>query len=135
MAQHGKATAFKIDNAGGTLTDISAYCNNVDFSWDVDTPESTTFGDDDREYITGLKGATISISGFWESTAADALLGTIVGLAAALEFEYGPEGSAAGVKYSGTCICTNYSIGSPVDGIATFTADFQITGAVAKGTW
>ena len=134
--EHGKGTVLKLDNSGGTLTDLSAYLNNVDFSRDVDTPESTVFGNDDRTYIAGLRNATISISGFWESAALDALVGTILGQATALEFEYGPGGSTAGdIKYSGSCYCTNYSISNPVDGIVSFTADFQITGAVTRTTW
>ncbi len=28
---HGKDSVFKLDNSGGSLTDISAYVKNVDF--------------------------------------------------------------------------------------------------------
>ena len=28
---HGKDSVFKLDNASGSLTDISSYVNNVDF--------------------------------------------------------------------------------------------------------
>jgi hypothetical protein len=134
--EHGKVTVFKIDNSGGTLTDISSYLNNVDFSREVDVPESTVFGLSDRTYIEGLRTASFSISGFWESANLDALLGTILGQTAALEFEYGPGGSTAGdIKYTGSAYCTNYSVSNPVDGIVTFSADFQVTGGVTRGTY
>lgn len=134
--EHGKGTVLKLDNSGGTLTDISAYLNNVDFSHEIDTPESTVFGNNDRTYIAGLKTATFSISGFWEASNLDALVGTILGQTAALEFEYGPGGSTSGdIKYSGSAFCTNYSISNPVDGIVSFTADFQCTGSVARGSY
>jgi len=134
--EHGKVTVFKLDNSGGTLTDLSAYLNNVDFSREIDTPESTVYGLDDRTYIAGLRTASFSISGFWETANLDALVGTIVGQTAALEFEYGPGGQASGdIKYTGSCYCTNYSISNPVDGIVSFTADFQVTGAVSRGTY
>jgi hypothetical protein len=133
--EHGKITVFKIDNSGGTLTDISAYCSNVDFSRDVDTPETTTFGNDDRTYIAGLRGATIAVTGFWDATLDNTLQG-VIGQAATLTFEYGPQGSSSGaVRYTGECIMTNYSPGSPVDGVASFSVDFQITGAVTRNTY
>lgn len=134
--EHGKGTVFKLDNSGGTLTDISAYVNNVDFSWEADTPETTVFSLDDRTYIAGLKNATLSVSGFYESANADAILGVVVGQSASLTFEYGPQGSSSGaIKYTGECFLTNYSIGSPVDGVVTFSADFQITAAVSRTTY
>lgn len=132
--EHGKSTVFKIDNSGGTLTDISAYCNNVDFPREVDAPETTTFGVDDRTYIVGLRGATLSIAGFWDSTV-DSVLAGIVG-SGLVTFEYGPQGSTSGeIRYTGECILTSYAQGSPVDGVATFTADFQITAAVTRNTY
>jgi len=132
---HGKNTVFKIDNSGGTLTDISAYCNNVDFPREVDAPEVTTFGDDDREYIVGLRTATISVSGLWDATL-DGVLGPDLDAGIILDFEYGPAGSGGGsVKYSGSCILTSYGHTSPVDGAAAFSADFQVTGAVTRGTF
>eukprot|EP01050_Picozoa_sp_SAG11_P036669 SAG11_NODE_14070_length_626_cov_1.263757_1_plen_70_part_10 len=66
---HGKDSSFKLDNASGSLTDISAYVNSVDFPQTVDLAETTTLGDDNKEYIVGLKDATISIAGAWDSTA------------------------------------------------------------------
>ena len=132
--EHGKVTVFKIDNSVDSLTDISAYCNNVDFPREVDTPETTTFGNDDRTYIAGLRTATMSVSGFWDSVV-DGVLAGVVGTGE-LSFEYGPQdATASNVKYTGECILTSYGQGSPVDGVATFTADFQITGAVTRGTY
>ncbi len=132
--EHGKSTVFKIDNSGGTLTDISAYCNNVDFPREVDTPETTVFGVDDRTYIVGLRTGTISVSGLWDATL-DGVLGPIVG-SGLVTFEYGPQGAASGeVRYTGECILTSYSQSSPVDGVATWTADFQVTAAVTRNTY
>jgi hypothetical protein len=81
---HGKTAVFKIDNSGGSLQDISAYCDNVDFPLTSDTAEVTTFGDASKEYIAGLKDATVSISGSWDATA-DAILAGIVGVAGTFE--------------------------------------------------
>jgi hypothetical protein len=74
---HGKDSVFKLDNASGSLTDISAFVNNVDFPETADVAETTTLGDSSKSYIVGLKDATISISGLWDSTL-DAILGVVV---------------------------------------------------------
>ena len=130
---HGKTAVFKIDNSGGSLTDISAYCDNVDFPLTADTAEVTTFGDSSKEYIAGLKDATISISGSWDATS-DAVLAGIIGVAGT--FEYGPAGSTGGlVKFTGEAICTGYTVTAPVGDKVSFSAEFQVTGAVTRTTF
>jgi hypothetical protein len=39
------------------------------------------------------------------------------------------------VKYTGEAILTSYSISNPVADVVTFSADFQVTGAVTRGTY
>jgi hypothetical protein len=130
---HGKTAEFQIDNSGGSLTDISAYCDNVDFPLTADTAEVTTFGDASKEYIGGLKDATISISGSWDATA-DGVLAAIIGLTGS--FQYGPAGTTGGnIKYTGECICTSYNVTAPVGDKVSFSAEFQVTGAVTRGTY
>lgn len=130
---HGKSAVFKVDNSGGSLTDISAYCDNVDFPITADTAEVTTFGDSSKEYVAGLKDATISIGGSWDATA-DGVLAPIVGVAGS--FEYGPAGSTAGnIKFTGEAICTGYTVTAPVGDKVSFSAEFQVTGAVTRGTY
>jgi hypothetical protein len=51
-------------------------------------------------------------------------------------YVFGPEGTASGkVKYTGSCILTNYTKNVPVGGIVTFSADFQCTGDETKTTY
>jgi predicted secreted protein len=131
---HGKDSSFKIDNSGGSLTDISAYVNNVDFPETVDVAETTTLGDSAKSYIVGLSDATISISGLWDATL-DGVLGGIMGQSATVSFEYSPEGTASGkIKYTGEAIATSYNQASPVGDVVTFSADLQVSGAVTRGT-
>jgi len=136
---HGKGFAFKIDNAAGTLQTLTAYLDSVDFNNTVDTAESTTAGAEAKTYLSGQSDATLSISGKYDSTAStgpDVILNGLVGLEATSSFEYGPEGGTTGkVKYSGECFLTSYVVSSPVGDVVTFTADFQVTGAVTKGTF
>lgn len=131
---HGKDSKFKVDNSGGSLTDISTYVNSVDFPETVDVAETSTLGDASKSYIVGLKDATIGIAGLWDATL-DGVLAPVVGQAATLSFEYSPAGSGSGaIKYTGECILTNYAQNSPVGDVVSFTADFQVSGNVTRGT-
>jgi hypothetical protein len=138
--QHGRDGEFKLDDSSFTLRDLSNFVGNVDFPRDVDAPETTVFGNaGDRTYIAGgLRGATMSISGFWDptnSTGPDDVLSGVLGATGSLTFNYNPSGTGAGkVEYSGESILTNYSVSQPVDGVISFTADLQVTGAVTRST-
>tara|TARA_R100001015_G_C4602982_1_gene157962 strand:- start:507 stop:917 length:411 start_codon:yes stop_codon:yes gene_type:complete len=131
---HGKDSVFKLDNASGSLTDISSFVNNVDFPETADVSETTTLGADNKTYIAGLKDATISLAGLWDATA-DAIFGAVVGQSATLSYEYSPEGTASGkIKYTGEAILTSYAISSPVGEAVGYSADLQVSGAVTRGT-
>jgi predicted secreted protein len=131
---HGKDSVFKLDNASGSLTDISTYVNNVDFPETADVSETTTLGADNKTYIAGLKDATISLAGLWDATA-DAIFGAVVGQSATLSYEYSPEGTASGkIKYTGEAILTSYAISSPVGDAVGYSADLQVSGAITRGT-
>jgi hypothetical protein len=135
---HGKKSVFKIDNAGGSLTDISAFCNEVSLSRDIETAETTTFGDDDKEYIIGLKDATISVSGQFDAAGAstiDAVLAGILGQDASVSFEYLPGGGTVGASnpaYRGECYLTSYEVSGSVGDVTSFSASFQCTGAITR---
>ena len=131
---HGKSSVFKLDNASGSLTDISSFVNNVDFPETADVAESSVLGASNKTYLVGLRDASISISGLFDATV-DAILGAVVGQTATLSYEYSPEGTASGkVKYTGEAILTNYALSSPVGDVVAYSADLQCSGAVTRGT-
>ena len=133
--RHGKSAVFKVDNAAGTLTDISNTLNTVSFPREAETLETTSFGSSDRTYIVGFKNGTISIDGSFDATV-DTHLAAILGQDATVSFEYGPEGSTATyTKYTGECIMTSYETSAGVSDIVSFTASFQISGAVTRATY
>ncbi|MGH3848413.1 MAG: phage tail tube protein [Pseudonocardiaceae bacterium] len=138
---HGKNTIFKLDDSGGTLRDLSAYLNNVDFPRDQNVPETTTFGvaGGSRTYLTGLNSATITVAGQYDSTATsgpDVVLSGLINAATTATFEYGPEGGSSGkVKYTGEALLTSYQTSSSVDGVCTFSGALQITGQVTRTTF
>lgn len=135
--RHGKNAVFKVDNSGGTLTDISAYLDDISMPRSIETAETTTFGvtGGAKTYVVGLNDATISVSGKYDSTV-DAHLAAVLGQEASLSFEYGAAGSTVGfIKFTGECFLTKYDLKSPVGDVVTFSADFQITGPVTRGTY
>lgn len=130
---HGKSTNFQIDDTGGTIRDISSVLTSVDFPETIETAETTAFGATSKAYIVGLRDASVSVSGSWDATVDGYFIGTEP---ASRSFVFGPAGSTSGnVKYTGEAILTNYSISNPVGDTATFSADFQVTGDVTRGTY
>ena len=133
--RHGKSTVFKVDNSGGSLTDISNTLTDVSFQRSVDTAETSAFGDSAKTYIVGLSDATVSVSGNYDATV-DAHLAGVLGQAATLSFEYGPEGSTSTfVKYTGECILTSYEKSGAIGDVVTYSAEFQVTGAVTRDVY
>jgi hypothetical protein len=136
---HGKALVFKIDSAAGTLQPLTTFVDSVDFNNSVDTAETTTAGAEAKTYVSGQSDSTLSISGKYDRTATTgphAILTGLIGLETTSTFEYGPDGSVAGyVKKTGECFLTSYVVSSPVGDVVSFSADFQVTGAITETVW
>jgi len=133
--RHGKAAVFKIDDSGGTLRNISDALNSISFPREAEVLETTSFGSSDRTYIVGFKNGTISIEGSFDATY-DGYLAGALGQDATLSFEYGPEGSTSTyTKYTGECILTSYESTAGIGDVVSISAEFQITGAVTRGTY
>lgn len=139
-AIHSKLSVVKLDTAGGVLTDISVYCNSVEFGQELDLLDITAFGATSKAYLLGFADATFTLEGFWDRTI-DVQLAALydafrAGTLASATFEYGPEGTTAGdKKYTGECVMTSYSKSSAIEDPVTFTAEFQVTGAVTDTTY
>lgn len=137
---HGKSSLFKVDNSGGSLVDLSAFCEDVSLSRDIETAEVTTFGDSAKEYITGLTDATISISGKFDANGAssvDSVLSGILGQAATVTYNYRPNSaaiSATNPEYQGEAILTSYEVAGSVGDAVTFSAELQCSGAITRAT-
>ena len=133
--RHGKSAVFKIDDSGGTLRDISDACNSITFPREAEVLETTSFGSSDRTYIVGFKNGTISVEGSFDATY-DGYLAGILGQDATVSFEYGPEGSTSTrTKYTGECLLTSYETSAGVGDVVSFSASFQISGAVTRGAY
>lgn len=137
---HGKKSLFKIDNSAGTLTDISAYLDEVGLPRSIETAETTTFGNDAKTYITGLTDATVSLSGKFDAASAsavDQVLTGILGSASTVSWAYrvnSASTSATNPEYQGEGILTSYEITGSVGDAVTFSAELQCSGAITRAT-
>ena len=135
--KHGKGTVFWLDNSGGSLINLSAFIVSTSMSRSKDVAEVTTFGDNDKEYVAGLRDGTISLEGKWDPTL-DAHMNAVLALntETTQTFEYGPEGGGSGaVKYTGEAHLTSYEPDSPLEDATGWSAELQITGVVTRTTF
>lgn len=142
--QHGKDTHIALGTKGSetSTTDVSDSVNETTLPEEVETGDTTTYGNGARTYVAGLSNATLSISGVWNPTI-DAHLADLVGNDIPVAFDFGPAGNGTGaVKYSQTggagspgLLLTSYEISNPVGDTVTFSAEFQVSDAITRGTF
>ena len=133
--RHGRGTAFSLDSTAGTLVNLSSGLTEVSLSRDLDTAEITSFGDNDKSYIPGLRGATISLSGMFSSTHAEVLDGIFgVNSTATRSWEWNPDGSTAASRHllKGEAFPTSLEYGSSVDDKVSLSCELIVSGAVTS---
>ena len=130
---HGKDAAVYVTDSGGSERNLTDYATSVGLPVEVETAEVSTLGDDDKVYVTGLRDRTISIEGKWDGTVDGYLSGLLGGTARA--WKVFPAGSAAGRPfYSGSAILTSYEVTADIGDAVGFSAEFQNSGTVTRGT-
>ena len=131
--RHGKGANLKIANASGSLVNLSSGIDEMSIDRALDTAEVSSFGDNDKSFIAGLRGATISFSGMFASTHAEILDG-IFGHTTNPGFEFSPDGSTASGRHllTGTGLLTSLNYGAKVDDRVTVSAEFLVSGAVTS---
>ena len=138
--KHGKSAYFALDGTAASLVAISDTLNEITMPREIETAETTAFGNTDKTYITGLADATISLSGMFDATVDTMINGDIANLksgsVSTLSFEYGPSGSTSSLpKFTGEALITSYEIGSPVGDVVTYSLELQVTGGVTATTF
>ena len=133
--RHGKGSNVKIDSTAGSLVNFSSGLDEATFSRALDTAEITSFGDNDKSYIPGLRGATFSVSGMFSSTHAEVLDG-VFGDATSTTYsvEYSPDGSTAAGRHLllFEVIPTSLEYAASVSERVNLSAEYIITGAVTS---
>ena len=103
---------FLIDDTGGTQRDLSLYITEVNgLLGDRLLRELTRRSDSSAVFLPSVENSRVSVRELFDDTASSgpaAVLGPLGTHATAVDFEYGPEGTASGaVKYSGNCWVRN----------------------------
>lgn len=128
-----------VDNAAGSIQNLSTYFDSVDYSFDIDSLDVSSFGSAHRSYISGMNGATFSLSGPYDVTAWSHFTGCIAAQnagTASFSVDYGPAGSVSGqARVRQEVIVTNVSPPSSVGGRVEFSVSLQATGAGTLGTF
>lgn len=131
---HGKNAVLKIADSGDVLQDLSSYVTSTGLPRSADSHDVTTLGSTSHKHAPGLlDNGSIPLEGQWDATV-DGILDGILGVEDQ-SFEYFPAGEPVGAskpKYSGVGQLVSYEVTTPVDGMATFSAEFQIDGDVTR---
>jgi len=128
---HGKKTAVFLGGA-----ELTRFFNEASVSRDVETAETTAFGDDDKNYIIGLRDGTISASGMFDGDAGavDQEIQATLGADAADVITIGPEGPFADkVSYSCSARKTSHETSSPVGDVVSASLSIQADGGIDRG--
>lgn len=132
----GKDVAVKIDGNGTVLTDITSHLNSASLSAPNSLLEDSALGDEERTYVAGLSGATVSMSGFYNSTV-EGLLGPFVGnrtskAGGTLQYQAYAINSTTERVYRGEVLYSNVQVSGAPDSLETFSADATFTGVVTR---
>lgn len=132
-----KDMRLKIDNSGGTLTDITSYLSSVSIRAIQDTIEDTSMADEEKSYLFGQAGATIPFSGMVNTTT-DGIFGPLVGnrTTATKTIEYrayftNTTGNV-GRFYNGEVRLTSVEYSGSTNSLQTFSCDAVFDGMVNR---
>jgi len=127
-----KNQTIKLDNAAGTLTDITAYLTSETLSGIQDLIDQTSMSLEEKSYLFGQAGATMQIAGFVNSTT-NGILGPLIGnrttatktfqRAATTNIVQRGEVLVTGVEYSGSVnSIQTFSFNATFDGVMISTS-------------
>jgi hypothetical protein len=130
--RHGKSVKVFVDEF-----DFSSYFNDVSASTMVETAETSTFGSDAKEYITGLVDGTVSLSGMFEGTenvGTDDYFSAVLGVATKQKVIVAPEGHALGSRaVMLESDATSYEVSGAIADVVQASAEFQSSEGVEHG--
>jgi len=126
---HGKdLTSLNVDDSGSTARDLLADTIGLNFSTSADSHNTTTLGDDWKEFTAGLKGGnTFTHEVFYDNTATTGTAEVYRGRIGVVgTFDFGDGTRTASME----TVVTNLAESDSVADMIKLTATHQITGAV-----
>lgn len=132
--RHGKAAFFSITDTGGSTINLSSGLDDCSLDRTCETAEITTYGDNDKVYLSGLRDATWSASGHCASTHEEKLAG-LLGNSTNPNWVWGPQGNSTDntyPKFTGAAVITALSVSAPVGDKVSFSISGQCSGAITS---
>jgi hypothetical protein len=133
-----KLLDFRLGSFGTptTLVDVSGKISDVKINRGADTPEVTAFnGSGAKDYAAGLTEGSFSVDFFYDATL-DTHLNGLLGYDTPVNFQYGGLGAATGLpKKTGACLLKKLDDPRKVGDVMKFSAEFQVSGPIASGTY
>jgi hypothetical protein len=132
-----KDIRVKMDSSTGVLKDITSYLSSASIRSTQDTIEDTGMGDDERQYLFGLAGASIPLAGMVNTTTDD-IFGPLIGnrttLTKTIEYRAYSTNStgSAGRFYTGEVLVTSVEYSGSTNSLETFSAEATFDGAVTR---
>lgn len=122
--------ALKIDNAAGSITDITGDVNSQALTAALNLLEDSGMNDSERTFLPGLAGATIDLNGFVNTTT-DGIFGPLIGnrttVTKTVEFK-----AYAARFYNGEVWINNVAYSGAPDTLETWSASLTFSGAVNR---
>ena len=135
---YGNIAVLELDNASGTITDVSAYVSSVGLTIDRDTTDLPRLGGNQVAKLVGPPGSEFSVEGWYDPTI-DTILGVwqLEANQTARTIFYGPAGSAtSAIKYSGEVFLSTYDPDTSASDAASWSATFLVdTSGLTRGTF
>lgn len=127
---HGKSSMVLFDGVN-----LSGFLNQMSSSNSIETADTTTFGNDSKTYIVGLKDGQMSLSGMFDGAllASDATMSSAIGNAANNVVTFAPSPVYGAVAFSAEAIETSYEVSSPVTDVVSASAQVQADGGIDRG--
>lgn len=117
---HGKRARVYMD-----ATNMSDYMRSIEVSAESDTAESSVFGADYKQYVNGLRDATLSGEGILDAVQ-DGIANATLGATSRSTWQAYFAGDTIGLRGRGlSCDTTSYSPSSPLDDVVQFTIEAQ----------
>lgn len=130
--RHGRETKVIINTAN-----LTSYLNEAATTSEVDTGQTTTFGQTAHSYVVGMQDGSVSLSGLFDGAvgAIDDEISSTLGVDNAgsfFIFPHGDTGPGARVSFGGGEV-TSYEITSPVTDVVSLSMELSADNGVSNG--
>lgn len=127
---HGKSSVVLFN-----ATNLSPYLNSASTTNNVETAETTAFGNNSKTYIIGLKDGTISLAGMFDgdSGAIDPIIQAKLGVENSIVTVLPAGGTIGNRAIIAQTDLTSYDISSPVADVVSVSAELQADGGIDTG--